>query len=291
MPDSDDEPFPLPGVDLTRPSVARIYDHYLGGTTNWEVDRQFAERVLRDYPVIRSVAHANRMFQRRVVRHLVRLGIRQFIDIGSGVPTMGHVHEVGEQVAPGEVRVAHVDHEPVAVDHATLLLQDDGDPTRHAAVHADMRDPHRVWSRVADTGVLDLGRPTAVLLMAVLHIQQPPPPGSDDTEDLGPRLVATYRDLLVPGSYLSLSHVTDTEVSPRSAAMLGELKGLYANSVSPAVFRDRGEITALFGDFTLLEPGVTWAPDWHPEEAGEHDHVVDFSDSSGSLLLVGTGRK
>lgn len=226
-----------------------------------------------------------------MVRHLVRLGIRQFIDIGSGVPTMGHVHEVGEQVAPGEVRVAHVDHEPVAVDHATLLLQDDGDPTRHAAVHADMRDPHRVWSRVADTGVLDLGRPTAVLLMAVLHIQQPPPPGSDDTEDLGPRLVATYRDLLVPGSYLSLSHVTDTEVSPRSAAMLGELKGLYANSVSPAVFRDRGEITALFGDFTLLEPGVTWAPDWHPEEAGEHDHVVDFSDSSGSLLLVGTGRK
>ncbi|WP_190824100.1 SAM-dependent methyltransferase [Saccharopolyspora pogona] len=287
----DDEPFPPPGVDLSRPSVARVYDYYLGGTTNWEIDRQFGERVLEDYPVIRSIAHANRMFLRRVVRHLVRRGIRQFVDIGSGVPTMGHAHEVAEQVAPGEVKVAYVDHEPVAVAHANSLLREHGDPNRHVAIHADMRDPERLWSRIADTGVIDVNEPIALLLMAVLHIQQPPAPGSDSTDDLGPSLVATYRDLLAPGSYLSLSHVTDKEIPPHHAAMLANLKRLYENSVSPAIFRNRQEITDLFGDFTILEPGVTWTPLWHPEEANENDHTVSFDSPSESLLLAGAARK
>ncbi|WIX81651.1 SAM-dependent methyltransferase [Amycolatopsis carbonis] len=286
-----DEPFPPPGVDLSHPNVARIYDYYLGGTTNWEIDRQFADQILEAYPIIRPIAHANRMFLHRVVRHLVKSGIRQFVDIGSGVPTMGHAHEVAEHLAPGEVKVVYVDYEPVAVAHSRRVLNKHGDPSRHTVIHADMRDPERLWSRVADTGLIDLSQPVAVLLIAVLHIQQPPAPGSGRTDDLGPCLVATYRDLLAPGSYLALSHVTDEGVPPGYPEMLADLKRLYDTSSSPVVFRNRKEIADLFGDFTLLEPGVTWTPLWHPEDASDGDRTAHLASPNESLLLAGVARK
>ncbi|MFD2470093.1 SAM-dependent methyltransferase [Amycolatopsis silviterrae] len=287
----DQESFPPPGLDLSRPSVARVYDYYLGGTANWEIDRQFAERMMRDYPMVRPIALANRRFLHRVVRYLVRAGIRQIVDLGSGVPTMGHAHEIAEQIAPGEVKVAYVDCEPVAVAHSTSLLRENGDLARHVAIHADLRDPRRLWSRIAGTGVLDLDRPVALLLISVLHFQQPPAPGSGGTEDLGPSLVAAYRELLAPGSCLALSHATDRGVPPDYARMLADAKERYAATGNDLVYRDRTEITALFGDFTLLEPGVTWTPLWHPEEASPDDTTIRADAPNESLLLAGVARK
>ncbi|WP_337820528.1 SAM-dependent methyltransferase [Amycolatopsis sp. A1MSW2902] len=285
------ESFPPPGIDLSRPSVARVYDYYLGGTANWEIDRQFAGRMLRDYPTVRPIAQANRRFLHRVVRHLVRAGIRQIVDLGSGVPTMGHAHEIAEQIAPGEVKVAYVDCEPVAVAHSTSLLREKGDPARHVALHADLRDPRRLWSLLAGSGVIDLDQPIALLLICVLHIEQPPAPGSESTADLGPSVAAEYRELLVPGSYLALSHVTDEGVPPHCEQLLADAKQRYAAAGTDLIYRDRAEITALFGDFTLLEPGVTWTPLWHPEEAGPDDQTIPLDAANESLLLAGVARK
>nr|WP_312872113.1 SAM-dependent methyltransferase [Amycolatopsis dendrobii] len=285
------ESFPPPGIDLSKPSVARVYDYYLGGTANWEIDRQFAERMLRDYPMVRPIALANRRFLHRVVRHLVRAGIRQIVDLGSGVPTMGHAHEIAEQIAPGEVKVAYVDCEPVAVAHSTSLLREKGDPARQVALHADLRDPRRLWSLLAGSGVIDVDRPIALLLISVLHFGLPPAPGSESTADLGPSVTAEYRDLLVPGSYLALSHVTDEGVPPQCERLLADAKERYAAAGTDLVYRRRAEITALFGDFTLLEPGVTWTPLWHPEEAGPDDRTVPLDAANESLLLAGVARK
>ncbi|MFE3176154.1 SAM-dependent methyltransferase [Amycolatopsis sp. NPDC059090] len=285
------ESFPPPGIDLSHPSVARVYDYYLGGTANWEIDRQFAERMLRDYPMVRPIAQANRRFLHRVVRHLVRKGIRQIVDLGSGVPTMGHAHEIAEQIAPGEVKVAYVDCEPVAVAHSTSLLRDQGDPARHVALHADLRDPRRLWSLLAGSGVIDLDQPVALLLISVLHFGQPPAPDSGGAEDLGPGSVAAYRDLLVPGSYLALSHVTDEGVPPHCEQLLADAKERYANAGTDLIYRSRAEITELFGDFALLDPGVTWTPLWHPEEAGPDDQPLPLCAANESLLLAGVARK
>lgn len=287
----DENRFPPPGIDLSHPSVARIYDYYLGGTTNWEIDRQFADRLLGDFPILKSIARANRMFLHRVVRYLVKQGIRQFVDIGSGVPTMGHAHEVAEDLAPGEVRVAYVDYEPVAVAHSRSLLRDQGDPERHTAIHADMRDPDRLWAQIQDTGIIDVDQPVALLLIAVLHVQQPPAPDSGSTEDLGPSLVARYRELLAPGSYLALSHGTDDGVPPYFKEMLTRLKTSYDSSSSPIIWRNREQIAQFFGDFTLIEPGVVWTPEWHPEVAGDHDATAILNSPNESLLLAGAARK
>src|ERR1700704_6347651 len=198
------ELFPQAGVDLDRPSVARVYDWYLGGTANWAIDREFGKKILSTFPFARPVAISNRLFLHRLVRHLARMGVRQFVDIGAGVPTMGNTHQVADEVAPGS-KVVYIDHEPVAVAHSQVLLEQNGDLARHAVINADLRDPDRLWQRVIETGVIDLGEPIAVLIIAVLHVQQP---GLDGV-DIGARAVARYRELLTSGSYLAISHITD----------------------------------------------------------------------------------
>jgi hypothetical protein len=289
--ESDEEPFPPPGVDLNHPSVARMYDYYLGGEANWEIDRQLADKILAAYPVVKPITRANRLFLHRVVRHLVKLGVRQFVDIGSGVPTMGHAHQIADSVAPGEARVVYVDYEPVAVAHSRALLREHGDEDRHTVIHADMRDPDRLWEKIGKTGVLDLTQPVALLLIAVLHFQQQPAEGSATSEDLGPSLVARYRELLPQGSYLAISHATDDGVPPEFAEMLAELKKLYDSSSSPVGWRTRGEIAELFGGFTMVDPGVTWTPLWHPEEAAEGDATAPLAAPNESVILAGVGQK
>ncbi|WP_409186289.1 SAM-dependent methyltransferase [Amycolatopsis sp. VS8301801F10] len=286
-----DEPFPPPGVDLDHPSVARVYDYYLGGTTNWTIDREFADEVIREFPLIRPIAKANRLFLHRLVRHLVKKGVRQFVDIGSGVPTMGHAHQVADELAPGESHVCYVDYEPVAVAHSETLLRESGDLDRHAVIHADMRDPRRLWDQIAATGVIDVEKPLALLLIAVLHVQQPPAEDSGSTEDLGPSIVAQYRDLLAPGSFLAISHITDQGVPSDVGPGLVELKQLYDRSSSPVIWRSREEIQALFGSFEMLEPGLTWTPSWHPEESGEGAPQVEFPTPAHSVILAGAARK
>ncbi len=290
MPNSSGEKFPPAGVDLSQPSIARIYDYYLGGDTNWEIDRQFADKLLKRFSILRPIARSNRLFLHRLVRHLTKQGIRQFVDLGSGVPTMGHAHEVADQVAPGKVRVVYVDHEPVAVAHSRSLLRQYGDEDRHTAIQADLRDPEGLWEKIGQTGVVDLNEPVALLMIAVLHIQQLPAPGSPVSDDLGPQLVATYRNMLTSGSYLAISHVTNDGVSSKSADMLTRIKTMYDSSGSPVIWRSRSQIEDLFGDFRLIDPGLTWTSLWHPEEATITDETPSL-EADQSIVLAGAAKK
>ncbi|HEX2130162.1 MAG TPA: SAM-dependent methyltransferase [Actinophytocola sp.] len=287
------DPAPPVGIDLDRPSVARIYDYYLGGTTNWAVDREFGDRALEKVPLLRDIALANRMFLNRVVRHLAGRGVRQFLDIGAGVPTAGNTHEVADEFALAqrrrpEVRVVYVDNEPVAVAHAEILLDERGDPNRHAVVDADLRDPDEVWATALDTELLDPHEPVALLLVAVLHVHQAGPDG----RDVGAESVARFRELLPAGSLVAISHVTDDGVPAEGAGHVAELKRMYdASSSSDLVVRTRAQIAALLGDWPLLDPGWTWTPCWHPEETGPNVRTITFPTPSHALLWSGVGRK
>lgn len=276
------------GVDLSRPSVARVYDYVLGGSTNWAVDREVGEKVMTTIPLAQPIVQANRHFLVRVVRHLMRRGVRQFIDLGAGVPTMDHIHSVTDEIEPGAARVVYVDHEPVAVAHSQVLLEEQGDPRRHVALNGDLRAPERLWRQIADTGMIDFTEPVALLMIAVLHIQQPDEHG----RDMGEQIVARYRTLLSPGSYLAISHATDEGVPPEVADSLAKMKAMYDQSVNPLIFRTHREIAELFGDFELIDPGLTWAPSWHREEAGSRLHTDPFDHHPNkSVVYVGVGSK
>jgi len=284
--ESAQDPFPPQGVDLARPSAARVYDWILGGTANWAIDREFGEQVLAGFPLARSIAIANRLFLHRVVRHLVRQGIRQFVDIGSGVPTMGNTHQVADDVAP-DSKVVYIDNEPVAVAHSQVLLEQHGDLERHAAINADLRNPDQLWQRVIETGVIDLDEPIALLLIAVLHFQQPDPDGVD----MGASTVARYRELLPRGSYLAISHATSDGVPEDVAAVLRETRQRYESTSSPVIWRSHAEIRELFGDFDMVPPGMEWTPSWHPEESGPNAPVLDFDSPNEAAIWAGVGRK
>jgi hypothetical protein len=264
-----------------------VYDWYLGGTANWAIDREFGKKVLSAFPGARTAAIANRLFLHRAVRHLARLGVRQFVDIGAGVPTMGNTHQVADEVA-SDSRVVYIDSEPVAVAHSQVLLEQHGDPTRHAVINADLRDPDRLWQRVVETGVIDLGEPMAVLMIAVLHFAQLGPDGVD----MGPSAVARYRELLPSGSYLAISHATDDGVPENLKREGAKATQMYAASSTNAwILRSQQEIRALFGDFELVEPGICWTPSWHPEESGPNSPVITFATPNESSIWVGVGRK
>ncbi|SFQ81957.1 SAM-dependent methyltransferase [Amycolatopsis rubida] len=289
--DREPDDYPPPGIDLERPSVARVYDYYLDGDASWTVDRDFGDAVLGEFPELRQIAKANRVFLHRVVRHLVGKGVTQFVDIGSGLPTMRHAHEVADEVRPGETRVVYADYDPIAVAHSQDLLEQRGDPRRHAAIHADLRSPDRLWEQAAKTGVLDLDKPTAILLIAVLHVQQPASARSGGTGDVGPAAVARYRELAASGSYLAISHVTDEGVPAAYRDRLARLKRMYDERSSPVVWRTQREIQEFFGDFDLIPPGLTWTPQWHPEEQRPGEPDIGFGDPSESVIVAGVAKK
>jgi hypothetical protein len=277
--------FPPADVELDRPTAARVYDWLLGGTANWAIDREFGARAVARFPLLKDIAVANRLFLHRAVRHLVGLGVRQFIDIGSGIPTMGNTHQVADE-ADSETRVVYVDNEPVAVAHSKILLETEGDPQRHAAIQADLRQPDRLWSEVAESGVIDFRQPVAVLLVAVVHFKQ-----LYKGVDLGPASVARLREMLSPGSYLVLSHTTYEGVPRPLYENLMDLDEMYKSTANPVNWRPQQEIRDMFGDFELLEPGITWAPLWHPEKASPHSPELDFDTPEESVILAGVARK
>jgi len=289
--DGELEAYPPPGIDMQRPSVARVYDYYLEGDASWAVDRKFGDAVLHEFPVLRKIAKANRVFLHRVVRHLISLGVTQFIDIGAGLPTMQHAHQVADDLAPGRTRVVYADYDPIAVSHSQGLLAEHGDPRRHAAIHADLRAPDRLWKQVADTAILDLDQPVAILLIAVLHVQQPASQQSGDTGDVGPAAVARYREIVPRGSYLAISHITDEGVPSAYDEPLIKLKELYDQKSSPVVWRNHRDISGLFGDFALIPPGLTWTTDWHPEDRSPTEPKIEFATPNESLIMAGVGRK
>jgi hypothetical protein len=269
------------------PSVARVYDYYLGGTAHRAVDREFGDGVLAEFPLVRSIAVANRIFLHRAVRYLVRLGVRQFVDIGAGLPTMGSTHAVADEVAPGAATVVYVDNDPEVVAHSRAIIAAGGEPGRHTAIHGDLRDPDLLWRSIDDTGLIAATRPVGLLMVAVLHLRQLDAGGVD----VGPRAVARYRELLSGGSYLALSHATKDGVPDHVRAGLGGVSRAYRAQRSPATWRTRAEIAGLFGDFELVEPGVTWTPSWHPEESGPGAPEIAFAVPAESAVLAAIGRK
>ncbi len=257
---SDDDAAPVAptGVDTEKPSAARIYDWYLGGTHNWAVDREFARKLEEQWRWVKPGARHNREFMNRVVRAALNAGIRQFIDLGSGVPTAGNVHEiVQEELEQGDqAKVVYVDYEPVAVAHAELILE------RHEAtdwagiIQADMRRPRDILRHPETRRLIDFDQPVCVMLMAVLHFAGP--------HDDPPSLVATYRNALAPGSWLGLSHMSFGGQAGEDADGLHWMVEQYRKTSNPVWMRDREEIEPLFGDWPLLEPGIVHLPDWRP---------------------------
>ncbi|HEX5495711.1 MAG TPA: SAM-dependent methyltransferase [Mycobacteriales bacterium] len=253
-------------LDMDRPSSARIYDHLLGGSHNFAVDREAAAALLRGFPNAAAGARANRSFLRRTVRFLVAEGVDQFLDLGSGIPTVGCVHEIAQRACPG-ARVVYVDSDPIAVAHSRSILAANPDA---AVLAADLRGPGEVLADPVVRGLLDFGRPVAVLLVAVLHFI-----GGDLTE-----IVSGYRSAVPPGSFLVISHGSQEGVP---AEELAALRRVYENTSNPAVPRTRAQITDLFAGFDLVDPGVVQVADWRPDSGpGEPACVWGFG---------GVGRK
>jgi len=287
------DPIPPMGVDLDRPSVARVYDYYLGGTANWAIDRQFGDQILTRVPLVRDMAIANRQFLNRAVRYLVRQGVHQFLDIGAGVPTAGNTHQVADELAREEgrtpdARVVYVDNEPVAVAHAEVLLDQEGDDRRHAVIEADLRSPEDLWEKVVDTQVLNTEQPIALLLIAVLHVQQTDKSGTD----IGPDAVVRLRGLLPDGSYLAISHATDDGVPLDIARGLADIKAMYdSSSSSNVVWRRHGDVEALLGDFEVVAPGWSWTSEWHPELSSASAPVISLPAPNYAAVWAGVGKK
>ena len=258
------------GLDVTKPSVARMYDYYLGGKDNFAVDRKAAEDAIVAAPVAGVMAVENRAFLGRAVRTLARAGIRQFIDLGTGLPTMGNVHEVAHQVAP-VARVVYVDYDPVVLVHARALLTEAGHTT---IIRADMRDPASILRHPSLRGLIDLDEPVAVLMVAVLHFVT----ADEDPYDL----VARFRDAMAPGSYLVISHASG-DTSPDAARLVEAYRAARASA--PVVLRTRAEITRLFDGFELIEPGLVHLPQWRPEDPDK------VRDPERMWILCGVGRK
>lgn len=239
------------GIDLTRPSVARVYDYLLGGFHNFPADRELAEATIAASPLVAAAARAGRAFLARAVTHLaVDRGIRQFLDLGSGIPTEGNVHDIVQAVDP-TARVVYVDTDPVAVAHGEAILADN--PCA-IAVQGDLRRPQQILSHPEVAALLDPAEPTAVLMMLVLHFV-----GDDE----GPAdLVQAYRDALAPGSWLALSHATD-EFHPKD--LTEGVTDLYARTPTPLHLRGRDQVLKLFDGWTLVEPGLVLLEQWRPE--------------------------
>ncbi|HWD06467.1 MAG TPA: SAM-dependent methyltransferase [Amycolatopsis sp.] len=247
------------GVDTEKPSAARIYDWYLGGTQNWAVDREFGRQVERQWPLVRPGAKQNREFMNRVVRAALKAGVRQFVDLGSGVPTAGNVHEVIEAELGDEDRatVLYVDYEPVAVAHATLILEEGAATDWAGILQADLRDAKSVLDAKTTREYIDFDRPVCLLLMAVLHFVGP------DDDPAG--LVAAYRRALAPGSWLAISQMSEGDGSGPALEGLRWFVEQYRKTSNPVWMRDRDEIVPFFGGWPLLEPGIVHLPDWRPE--------------------------
>jgi hypothetical protein len=246
-------------VDVTRPSVARMYDYYLGGSHNFEADRAAAKQVEQIFPGIAQSAQANRSFLRRVVRHLVTEGVDQFLDLGSGIPTVGNVHEIAQQSNPS-ARVVYVDFEPVAVSHSNALLADNPNAT---ALLADLRATSTVLAGARET--LDFSRPVGVLIIAALHFI----PDSDNPYDT----VAEYMSALPSGSYLAITHATWDSLTEEEDAEARKVAKIYSNSDNKLTVRTHTDVTRFFDGLELLEPGVVAVNDWRPDSYEDHTGI------------------
>jgi hypothetical protein len=240
-------------ADVTVPNAARMYDYYLGGHNSFPADRDAAEHVLRVAPWIRTTALENRAFLGRAVRYLAgEAGITQFVDIGTGLPTQGSVHEAARAVTP-DARVVYADIDPIVLGQARILL--DGTPGV-AVIRGDLRRPETIIGSPALTALIDWRHPVVLLLVAVMHFIA-------DAD--GPaRILARFRQVMAPGSYLALTHIHHDG----DAEAVRRLLGIYQDTSVPLVMRAHEEISGLFTGFDLVSPGIVPLPDWRPGPRG-----------------------
>jgi len=258
------------GVDVTVPSAARMYDYALGGFHNFAVDRETADRIERIVPGSKLNAHANRAFVRRAVRWLFGQEIRQFLDVGSGIPTMGNVHEIAHSTAP-EARVLYVDIDPVTVAHSKKILENVAN-TR--VVQADLTRPAEILYHPEVLDLLDFSQPVAVLLNAVLHFV----PDAADPEGI----LTLIREAVVRGSYITVTHgipILEADFPERQDG----IRNAYRRTPTALYFRRPEHIRKLLFEWDIVEPGIVPVAEWHPELDGPQKPVIG--------MVAAVGRK
>ncbi|MER7930921.1 SAM-dependent methyltransferase [Streptomyces sp. NPDC093272] len=255
-------------IDISVPSVSRIYDYYLGGSHNFEVDREAARKAMAHLPGLPKIMQANRAFMRRAVRYAAGAGIEQFLDIGSGIPTFGNVHEVAQAARPG-AHVVYVDHDPVAVAHSEAVLAGNEGAD---VVAADLRKPQEILSSPQVERLIDLNRPVALLLVAILHFVE------DADDPYG--TVAQLRDALAPGSLLILTHASYERI-PLAPERAESAVDVYKDIRNPLIMRSRDEIARFFEGYDMVEPGLVPMPHWRPESAPEDEDPYAFAGFAG----------
>jgi hypothetical protein len=259
-----------PGLDVTTANVARVYDVLLGGKDNFATDRRAAAKLLEAVPGAAVAARENRAFLCRAVRFLAgEAGICQFLDIGTGLPAAGSVHEAARACDTRRLRVVYVDYDPVVVRHAEALL---GGSLNVAVVQADLRRPRDLLAQPTVRTMIDLAQPVAVLLVAALHFVE-------DSEDPW-AIVDRLKDRMAAGSYLVISHVTADHISPGAAQ---RARDAYAGASAPGVARTRAQVARFFGGLEMVSPGLVNVSGWRPADSGPAP--------GPALFYAGIGRK
>jgi len=271
-PTTAESPYGPRELNLDAPSAARAYDYFLGGSHNYAADREFAHQVQQIVPWVANVARLNRSFLWRAVRFMTDAGIRQFLDLGSGIPTVGNVHEIAQQQCPG-ARVIYVDYEPVAYHHAQSLLADNPDAD---IIMADIRDPDTILHHPKTLELLDFDQPLGLLVVGVLLFIGP--------QDQPEQLIRTYRQKLAPGSYLAISHLADEHADPQLREQVAALVAAYQQANEHVYVRTREQIATWFEGMDLLDPGICFLPDWRPDQ-------YDTDDIARPLGYGGVSRK
>jgi hypothetical protein len=263
-------------IDTSRPHSARLYDYYLGGKDHFDVDAQAAEAVAKAFPGVFVAAKENRAFMHRATRVLaLDHGIRQWLDIGTGIPTEPNLHQVAQSVAP-EARIVYADNDPLVLKYAERLMRS-APGGRTAYIHADANDPAALLSAPELTEILDLSRPVALSLNALLHFV------TDDQDPYG--TVATLLDALPSGSALAISHCTP-DFDPETWA---NVTAIYTKAGTPVQFRSRAEVLGFFEGLELLDPGLVVGSRWRPD--AKHAARPDFPTDAQVSLWTGVGIK
>ena len=265
-----------PGIDVTRPNIARVYDVFLDGKDNFAADRAVAESALQIAPDSAGGAKSNRAFLRRAIRYLAaEAGVTQFLDIGSGLPSAGNVHEVAREARPG-ARVVYIDNDPVVAVHGRALL---ADAATARFVTADARRPAEVLDDPEVRAFIDFSRPVGLLMLAILH-------HLTDAENPA-AIAARFRDALAPGSYLAISSLRmPGPEHPQDAEKAREVQKLFNETLGTGLWRGDDQILAWFGDWELLEPGLVPLPEWRPDTTGP-----PVRDSTYHGFVCGLARK
>ena len=252
-------------IDTSRPHAARVYDYYLGGKNHFAADRETAEKVLQAWPHARVSAREQRKFLGRAVRYLTEeAGIRQFLDIGAGLPTTDNVHEIAQQSAPA-ARVVYVDNDPLVLAHARALLTSNPEG-RAGYVHADLREPASILGDRVTRDVIDFTKPVALVLVGVLHLLQ--------DEDNPAAIIAALMDALPPGSYLAASHLT----AEYDEAGLGAGERTFRGAGMRGKLRDSADFARLaFTGLDLVPPGLVLVSEWRTDDAGPVPQAAEVS--------------